>query len=495
MESSDNIVGINKNTQLIVMILVMFIIALAFFFIPTLKSFVTIDDFLKYTSQFIGISAFIFGIYIFYKHWKNTHNEILIVPIELTPSAEIPVSIQNMSNYKDFVNNLKIDEFEEILLIVHTGKNSLEILRQQLISCSDNLNINIKIILKHPYSETTSRLELISNHIVTFVREIKKINGVTIDVRYYNGLPYFHALLCKYKNSDQYSSYISYYKWENHKTKACEIGTIINDSNNELFLTSKSWFEHLFSKEKLHTIIFDLDDTIINSYESQIKSWVFLIRAIFNNNYGLEKFRNNLKSEITKQNLRKKIREIFLKTIKTDERWKYLFSNISNDDIKELEKIRFEKRTQLTISDASLFDNCEHTLKELSKTYNLAIISSTSEEIIKKILDKHELNSYFSLYVGKDNEIDKLNTVEDKTPYLIKISNLVGVPFNRILFVGDSQTDYKSSKQLNIKFVSANMIAKRLRMKTFIREHDGLNFDSYHRDSLINIVEELKGTL
>jgi phosphoglycolate phosphatase-like HAD superfamily hydrolase len=492
MESSDNIVGINKNTQLIVMILVMFIIALAFFFIPTLKSFVTIDDFLKYTSQFIGISAFIFGIYIFYKHWKNTHNEILIVPIELTPSAEIPVSIQNMSNYKDFVNNLKIDEFEEILLIVHTGKNSLEILRQQLISCSDNLNINIKIILKHPYSETTNRSSQIKNHLETFVDDIEKIEDSTIEFRYYNGLPYFHAILCKYKNTEQYQSYISYYKWDEHRTLVCQTGTVIDKSDSDLFLVAKSWFEHLFSKKKLHTIIFDLDDTIIDSYDSQVESWEFLMRSIFDNRKGLGKFRPNIKPHIKKHTIRRDIKTIFLKTTKTKERWNYLFNDLLDNHIDEMENIRFQKRIFLTVHKAELFRECKYTLEELSKDYNLTIISATSEEIVKKILNKHDLNAYFSLYFGKNNKTDEWDSVEDKTPYLIKISNLVGVPFDRMVIIGDSPTDFKAAKQLNIKFIAANMVAKRLRKASFITEHDGLSFNSYQDDTLLKIINKIK---
>lgn len=494
-----NDLGINKNSQLMILILILFVFSVLFIFIPMVIEWIMDDIIVRNLCQIFGSILGLYGLYLLIENVKHILKGINIKNDsneEISVITKEEIKITNITDYRVFVQNLEIDKFDEIILMAHTGKESLNLLKAKLLSMSEIIKgISVKVILKHPYSETTNRLELISNHIVTFINEIKKIDGVTIDVRYYNGLPYFNALLCKYKNSEQYYSYVSNYKWQNHKTKACEIGTMINDNNSELFITAKSWFEHLFSKEKLHTIIFDLDDTIIDSYESQIKSWVFLIRAIFNNNYELGKFKDNLKSGITKQNLRRKIREIFLKTTKTEERWDYLFNNISNDDIKELEEIRFEKRTQLTISEANLFDNCEHTLKELSKTYNLAIISSTSEEIIKRILDKHELNSYFSLYLGKDNEIDKLSKVEDKTPYLIKISNLVGVPFNRILFVGDSQTDYKSSKQLNIKFVSANMIAKRLRMGTFIKEHKGLSFDSYHRNSLINIVEELKGTL
>lgn len=483
--------GINKNIHNIVWFILFAISGIAFIFIPTLGNYANNIDKNSYEPLiYKGVGAIFIIIALYMAFRNNSKNEIedIITNETSTNNDEI--------GYREFIDKLEIDEFDEIILMAHTGKNSLSLLRTKL-TVRTNLtnNIKIKIILKNPYSETSNRLGLIKSHIKAFIDDISSINGISVDVRYYNGLPYFHGLFCKYKGFKDYYSYVSYYKWENHKTKACEIGKLISDNTNELFLTAKSWFEHLFSKEKLHTIIFDLDDTIINSYDSQIKSWVFLVECVLNNNLELGRFRNNLKSEITKQNLRRKISEIFLKTTKTDERWEYLFNDLSSIDIKKMEEIRFDKRTELTISEADLFINCRHTLEELSKTYNLVIISSTSEDIIERILDKHKLNLYFSLYLGKDNEIDKLSTVEDKTPYLIKISNLVGVPFNRMLFIGDSQIDFKASKQLNIKFISANMIANRLKIGTFIKEHNGLSFVSYENNSLINIIEKVKETI
>lgn len=482
--------GINKNIHNIVWFALFAILGTLFIFIPTFGNYannIDKDSYEPLIYKGAGTIFIIIGLFMaFRNNFKNEMKDIITNNISQN---------NNETSYKEFIDKLEIDEFDEIILMAHTGKNSLSLLRTKLTEKTNfRNNIKIKIILKNPYSETSDRLGVIQSHINTFINDVNSINNISVEIRYYNGLPYFHGLLCKYKDFKDYYSYVSYYKWENHKTKACKSGKLITDNTNELFLTAKSWFEHLFSKEKLHTIIFDLDDTIINSYDSQINSWVFLLESIFDNN-ELTKFRKNLKLEITEQNFRRKIKEIFLKTTKTDERWAYLFNNISNDDIKELEEIRFKERTELTTNKAELFTDCKYTLEQLSKTYNLVIISSTSEDIIRKILDTHELNSYFSLYLGKDNEIDKLSTVEDKTPYLIKISNLVGIPFNRMLFVGDSQTDYKSSKQLNIKFVSANMIAKELGIGTFIREHNGLSFDSYKGKSLINIVEKLKGTL
>jgi hypothetical protein len=39
------------------------------------------------------------------------------------------------------------------------------------------------------------------------------------------------------------------------------------------------------------------------------------------------------------------------------------------------------------------------------------------------------------------------------------------------------------------------MIANRLKIGTFIKEHNGLSFVSYENNSLINIVEKVKETI
>lgn len=480
MKNSESNFGISKSTLPFILVIFTLIIGLVALIIPSMKLYISKDIpfAIKITFYLIGIFFTVIGGIELVKLIKESREK----------KYGNDRLISNSSIYKDFVEQLEINEFEEILIMVHTGKNSLEILRQKIMSYNDELKLNIKILLKHPYSETTHRSIQIENHIRTFKYDLERKNCI-VNFRYYNGLPYFHSILCQFKNSNQYMSYISYYQWNEHKTEACQNG-LISDVKNELFLVTKSWFEHLYGNNNLHTIIFDLDDTIINSYDAQIKSWIHLIRSIFNNHDGLGKFQRKLKDDITKQNLRQKIKVIFSKTTKTQERWGYLFNSLTNEEIQEMEHIRFNKRMLLTVSEATLFDECKNTLEALSRIYNLVIISSTNEAIVQKVLEKHGLISYFSLFFGRNNRIGEWNSVEDKTPYLIKVSNLVGVPFDRIAFIGDSQIDYNAARQLNIKFIAANMIAKRLNRSSLITEHTGLSIDSYQNNCLLKMFEQ-----
>lgn len=450
-------------------------------FLPFLKSYVTIDAFLQYILLVIGLPSFLLGLYILYRQYNKAG-------VDLDDTFEK----YEINNYRDFITNLNLDEFDEIILMIHTGRNSLEILRQKMISNNVTCNIDIKILIKNPYSETTDRFEQIDNYLQSFLNEMNRYPNSNIDYRFYNGAPYFHTILCKYKNGNQYKSYISYYKWNKHRTVACKTGTVIDRSETELFLVAKSLFEHLFSKKNLHTIVFDLDDTIIDSYNSQIRSWKFLLESILDDSNELHYLREKIKLNKAEDLYEQYIEKMFLETTDTDERIDYIFDNLTHNERETIKKIRFNKREELTIDEANLFLECRKTLTKLSKTYNLVIISATSENLVKKVLDKYDLNSYFSFYLGiRDNQVESFDKAENKTPHLIKTSNLLGIPFERIAFIGDSQTDFKAAKQLNIKFIAANMVATRLRQhpSSFITGHNGLSFNSYKNDSLLNIIQ------
>lgn len=478
------------SIQQIIVGILLVIVGFILIFLPAAKNYVTIDSFLQTILLLIGLPTFIFGVYILYKQYRK---DTVIIENNTISDNSIVTESYEITNYKIFVDNLNINEFDEISLFVHTGRNSLEILRQKIISDNFTDNIDIKILLKYPYTETTNRFIQIENCLITFQNEIRNRNRSSIvDVRYYSGLPYFHAILCKYKNKEQYQSYISYYKWNRYKTIACNTGTA-KIGNSDLFLVTKSWFEHLFSKKNLHTIVFDLDDTIIDSYDLQIMSWEFLLESIFDNQNELSSLREKIKTDITEESYERYIENMFLRTTNTDERFDCIFHNLSVDELQQIKKIRFEKREELTIDEAPLFTECQRTLRILSRTYNLVIISATSENLVKRILDKYDLHSYFSFYLGvRDNQVEAFDKAEDKTPYLIKTSNLVGVPFDRIAFVGDSLTDFKAAKQLNMKFISANMVATKLRLQppSFITGHNGLEFNTYKNDCLLNIIEQ-----
>ena len=39
-----------------------------------------------------------------------------------------------------------------------------------------------------------------------------------------------------------------------------------------------SWFNHLWGKNEIHTVVFDFDDTLVDSINIQVKAWVYSIK-------------------------------------------------------------------------------------------------------------------------------------------------------------------------------------------------------------------------
>ncbi|MCP5103107.1 MAG: HAD family hydrolase, partial [bacterium] len=125
-------------------------------------------------------------------------------------------------------------------------------------------------------------------------------------------------------------------------------------------------------------------------------------------------------------------------------------------------------------------------------------ISSTSESLIQKIMSRCGILKYFSIILGKHGPKPEWENVLDKANQLIKLSNLTGIPLGRTVFIGDNNSDYKSAKQLGVKFIEARIVAEQekefLGKDTLIDYEKGDNqnyFTSYSNGVLEGFLEEI----
>ena len=62
-----------------------------------------------------------------------------------------------------------------------------------------------------------------------------------------------------------------------------------------------------------------------------------------------------------------------------------------------------------------------------------------------------------------------------------------------MIFIGDSTTDYKASKLLNIPFIEASIIAKNNQLKTLIKYEKNHSrefyFDTYESKKLLELID------
>jgi phosphoglycolate phosphatase-like HAD superfamily hydrolase len=436
----------------------------------------------------------ILALIIAYKH-NNKKTEI----INTDNKNSIDINNETLS---DFLQTLDYSKIQEINILAHTGRNTLSICKNSIDDYKrkhsdkniDNLKINL--LLKDPLMETSSRYEQIMYSLKINVTDLEKYN-IKVNVRYYSTLPTFHGIICK--NNDQFKCFISFYNWENGKSRNYNKAFILDNEKNDnsLINITLSWFEHLFGKKYIHTIIFDFDDTIVNSFDAQIEAWVQTLQAInTNKNYTKEKLQlaSDLESIITDTDkLKEKIKQIFLTTYTTQQRYTILFKDDNYVDIAKIEEKRFSIRQELT-KEAKFFQDIEKTLISLSSNYNLAIISATTENNIINNLEKNNLIKYFSTILGSNNSKYEWN-IENKATLILKLSNLIGVPTSRMIFIGDSTTDYEACQTIKLPFIEASMIASYNNKDTLIKYSNNetiRSFKSYEDDKLLKIINNIE---
>ena len=181
-------------------------------------------------------------------------------------------------------------------------------------------------------------------------------------------------------------------------------------------------------------IIFDLDGTLIDSVKD----------IMIANNKTLVKFGykpisfKNVK-HIIGQGIRANIiKSLMMQDIKVlkekeNEMYKYFFS--------------FYKKN-LYVKSKIYVGLCSFLKKLKKKNYKLAVCSNKLEELTKKVLKKTNLLKYFDYVAGGD-------TFAHKKPHPSVLNNVIKkfkVNKKKVLFIGDSEHDYESAINSNIKF-------------------------------------------
>ena len=181
-------------------------------------------------------------------------------------------------------------------------------------------------------------------------------------------------------------------------------------------------------------IIFDLDGTLVNSAKD----------IMIANNKTLVKFGykpisfKNVK-DIIGQGIRVniirslKMQKIKISKKKENEMYDYFFS--------------FYKKNLFI--ESKVYVGLKSFLKKLDKkNYKLAVCSNKLEELTKIVLKKTKLSKYFDFVAGGD-------TFTHRKPHPSVLNNVVKkfkINKKKALFIGDSEHDYHSAKNSNIKF-------------------------------------------
>jgi phosphoglycolate phosphatase len=181
-------------------------------------------------------------------------------------------------------------------------------------------------------------------------------------------------------------------------------------------------------------IIFDLDGTLVNSAKD----------IMIANNKTLVKFGykpisfKNVK-DIIGQGIRVNIiRSLKMQKIK-----------ISKKKENEMHDYFFSFYKKNLFIESKVYVGLKSFLKKLDKkNYKLAVCSNKLEELTKIVLKKTKLSKYFDFVAGGD-------TFTHRKPHPSVLNNVVKkfkINKKKALFIGDSEHDYHSAKNSNIKF-------------------------------------------
>ncbi len=186
--------------------------------------------------------------------------------------------------------------------------------------------------------------------------------------------------------------------------------------------------------KKFELIIFDLDGTLVDSAKD----------IMIANNKTLEKFGykpisfKNVK-HIIGQGIRVniirslKMQDVKINKKKENEMYDFFFS--------------FYKKNLYVKS--KIYGGLNSFLKNLKKKgYKLAVCSNKLETLTKIVLKKTKLLKYFDFVAGGD-------TFAHRKPHPSVLNNIIKnfkINKNNVLFIGDSEHDYHSALNSNIKF-------------------------------------------
>jgi phosphoglycolate phosphatase-like HAD superfamily hydrolase len=151
-------------------------------------------------------------------------------------------------------------------------------------------------------------------------------------------------------------------------------------------------------------------------------------------------------------------------------------NDLSDNAIEFIRRERIAAREMKTLQDAMQIPNVIADIQELNSKYQLVIVSATSDELIQNVLKKHRLSGFFSYVFGRDSPLRAWSSVERKSQNFIKLSTMLGIPLERMIFIGDSDADYRAAKQLALPFIENSFNAGRYGRLSLIREQGPRNW-------------------
>lgn len=385
-------------------------------------------------------------------------------------------------DFRAFLTESDFGNVKSILVTANTGEVTVKILCEWLSRHSakipSNITVPLQILLRSPHVSDKKRAD-------STQRTVKQIQTLAVNdsrfdvqVRYYASVCPLRATILE--NSDgTYCGYLSFVDWgpgvnPNQRDAAYEHAfarrkVVENDAMLSVFL---SWFRHFWGRHQVHTLIFDFDDTLFLTTAAQIYGWIRAIeRSLETKQITEQQLAAEVRISLREGNANDLFTDIFFEEQEEDRILRRLVADELSSEAREfIRRERVSARERETLRTAMPIPNIIADLQTLSNQYQLVIVSATSDELIREVLDKHRLSGRFSYIFGRDSPLRNWHSIEKKAQNFIKISTMLGIPLERMIFIGDSDADYRAAKQLGLWFIENRFNAGRYGRASLIRE-------------------------
>lgn len=476
-------------------------------------------------STFLGISSAILAFINGINAGKITTPIVIYLAcflIFLSPQIYLFIRDLKFKKYTEekFIKSLDFSKVKKIKVLSHTGRTLYAQLGEkldELITDNKKFPEEIHVLTRTRFIESMDRIQYINSTIsrVHSLREQehiipKNVGDERIDIRFYESIPSIRGIICEdYKG--KIINFTTAYYWERENTsRKLDCAFIVRESTTQKTEQGKllnSWFSQYWGRDEVHTIVFDFDDTLIPSMDLQIDAWL----EVINKKYIADKnfisklkprlgqyVKGNVDGLLNNSSFREEIKKIFIEQQLAEAIIEEIFLDITEDELKDINSDRFKIRKDLLLTGKiEPFDGVEEKLKELHKFHNFAIITSTDERMVRQYLEIKKLKEYFSVILGKNDislRCEKEN-IHKKAFLLIKLSEIIGIPLNRMIYIGDNNTDYLATQQIGIDFIEARLAANLIGKSSLIesREHKNKSFvgkfNNYTSDELNKIIK------
>lgn len=417
-----------------------------------------------------------------------------------------------------------------VKILGHTGKSIVSVLEtfaHDRMKAGITAPLSVQLLLRDRGVESPRRREIIAGAEKRVRYLAGKYSWLNVEVRHYSAIQTLRGTIIARVDGSK-DALFSAYNWvlpnracsqqENRqavrttavewsKTLHVRRGRPANEDVNLLNIL-ENWFDYYWGPGIIHTIAFDFDDTLIDTFVDKIKAWiagidgsletnpewrdyfssVFLNRFVSSPLERFDQFQELVDELAGKKEILGRILntgsapaavEKYIDGVRSDVRKSFLFPPHMTED-----QLRKHIRTKI-------FKGARAALLGLhQRGYALAVASLTDEERIETALKYADI-PVIGTVVGRTEYRDRelSQHLREKIFLIRKIANLAGVPVNRVLYVGDHRMDEAAAKEVGAPFVQALMIDA----ITPSENLDTLRFNRYSQ--LASAVDKAEGRL